>query len=169
MTLSADLKKDRTDHDEGTFESLFVQLKTIGANPNARASGMERLSGATNYFIGNDKRTWRTNVAGYAKVKYEDVYRGIDLVYYDNGEGALEYDFIVAPGADPNRIALSIEGADEVKLDRSGDLVIKAPTGGDTPACPLDLSGNRGKAAGDHGAIQNDQSGTWEAKADFRA
>ena len=151
VDLSADLKKARTDHDEGTFESSFVQLKTIGANPNARASGMERLPGATNYFIGNDKRNWRTNVAGYAKVKYEDVYPGIDLVYYDNGEGALEYDFIVAPGADPNRIALSIEGADEVKLDPSGDLVIKAPTGEIRQHAPLiyqEIEGKRKKIAG---------------------
>ena len=47
------------------------------------------LPGVTNYFIGSDPAKWRTNVAGYAKVKYEGVYPGIDLVYYDNGEGAL--------------------------------------------------------------------------------
>ncbi len=83
----------------------------------------------TNYFIGNDPAKWRTNVAGYAKVKYEGVYPGIDLVYYDNGEGRLEYDFIVAPGADPKQIALSIEDAQSVEVDSSGDLVISAVTG----------------------------------------
>ena len=51
---------------QGTFESSFVLLKMIGANPNARVSGMELLPSVTNYFIGNDKRKWRTNVAGYA-------------------------------------------------------------------------------------------------------
>ena len=72
---------------------------------------------------------WRTNVAGYAKVKYEGVYPGIDLVYYDNGEGRLEYDFIVPPGADPKQIALSIENAQSVEVDPSGDLIITAATG----------------------------------------
>jgi len=83
----------------------------------------------TNYFIGSDPAKWRTNVAGYAKVKYEGVYPGIDLVYYDNGEGRLEYDFIVAPGADPKQIALSIEDAQSVEVDSSGDLIISAATG----------------------------------------
>ena len=111
------------------FESSFVRMKTVGANPNPRAVGIDRLPGVTNYFIGNDPAKWRTNVAGYAKVKYEGVYPGIDLVYYDNGEGRLEYDFIVAPGADPKQIALSIEDAQSVEVDPSGDLVISAVTG----------------------------------------
>ena len=111
------------------FESSFVRMKTVGGNPNARAVGIDRLPGVTNYFIGNDPAKWRTNVAGYAKVKYESVYPGIDLVYYDNGEGRLEYDFIVAPGADPKQIALSIEDAQSVEVDSSGDLVISAATG----------------------------------------
>ena len=111
------------------FESSFVRMKTVGGNPNARAVGIDRLPGVTNYFIGNDPAKWRTNVAGYAKVKYEGVYPGIDLVYYDNGEGRLEYDFIVAPGADPKQIALSIEDAQSVEVDPSGNLVITAATG----------------------------------------
>ena len=111
------------------FESSFVRMKTVGANPNPRVVGLDQLPGVTNYFIGNDPAKWRTNVAGYAKVKYEGVYPGIDLVYYDNGEGRLEYDFIVAPGADPKQIALSIEDAQSVEVDPSGDLVISAVTG----------------------------------------
>ena len=106
-----------------------MRMKTVGANPNPRAVGIDRLPGVTNYFIGDDPAKWKTNVAGYAKVKYEGVYPGIDLVYYDNGEGSLEYDFIVAPGADPSRIALSIEDAQSVEVDLSGDLVISALTG----------------------------------------
>lgn len=111
------------------IESSFVRLKTAGANPNPRITGLERLPGVTNYFIGSDKSKWRTNVAAYAKVKYEEVYQGIDLVYYGNDGGRLEYDFIVKPGADPDQIAVSIEGAENVELDSSGDLVISAATG----------------------------------------
>jgi hypothetical protein len=104
-------------------------MKAMGANPNPRVLGLDRLPGVTNYFIGNDPAKWRTNVAGYAKVKYENVYRGIDLVFYDNGEGRLEYDFLVEPGADPKQIGLSIEDAQSVEVDPSGDLVISAATG----------------------------------------
>ena len=127
--LKPRFKKASYSPETSGFESSFVRMKTVGANPNPRAVGIDRLPGVTNYFIGDDPAKWKTNVAGYAKVKYEGVYPGIDLVYYDNGEGSLEYDFIVAPGADPSRIALSIEDAQSVEVDLSGDLVISALTG----------------------------------------
>jgi hypothetical protein len=135
----------------GSFEYSFIGLKPIGANPNPRVVGMDRLPGVTNYFLGNDKREWRTNVAGYAKVKYEGVYRGIDLLYYGNSDGALEYDFVVAPGADPNQIALSIEGSQDAKLDSSGNLIISAPTGDihqPPPRIYQDIKGKRRTIAG---------------------
>src|SRR5439155_13863369 len=68
-------------------------------------------------------RKWRTNVPTYAKVKYAGVYPGVDLVYYGN-QGQLEYDFIVAPGANPSAIALSLQGAERVNVDAQGDLVV---------------------------------------------
>src|SRR5262245_45165199 len=128
-TPKPQFKKASYTSDIRGFESSFVRMITVGANPNPRVVGLDRLPGVTNYFIGNDSSKWRTNVAGYAKVKYEGVYRGIDLVYYDNGEGRLEYDFIIVPGADPKQIALSIEDAQSVEVDSSGDLVISAATG----------------------------------------
>src|SRR4029077_773659 len=75
-------------------------------------------------FIGNDPAKWRTNVPTYAKVKYEGIYSGIDLVYYGN-QRRLEYDFIVAPGGDPRRIAFDIRGAKRIRQDVQGDLVLK--------------------------------------------
>ena len=98
------------------FESSFVRLKTVGANPNPRIMGLERLPGVTNYLIGDDRTKWRTNVAGYARVKYEEVYPGIDLVYYGTDDGRLEYDFVVRPGADPGQIAVSVITAAELEL-----------------------------------------------------
>jgi hypothetical protein len=77
-----------------------VRMKLIGANPQPPVAGLEELPGKVNYFIGNDPTKWRTNVPTYTKVKYEDVYPGVDLVYYGN-QRQLEYDFVVAPGADP--------------------------------------------------------------------
>jgi hypothetical protein len=71
---------------------------------------------------------WRTNIPTYGKVKYEGIYSGIDLVYYGN-QRQLEYDFIVAPGADPRRIAFDVNGAKRVHKDAHGDLVFKMESG----------------------------------------
>ena len=81
------------------------------------------MPGKTNYFIGSDPSTWRTDVPTYARVRYDDVYDGIDLVYYGNQE-QLEYDFVVAPGADPKQIALGFANAQHVRVDEAGDLVL---------------------------------------------
>jgi hypothetical protein len=59
-----------------------VRLKLVGANPAAKVKGLEELPGKSNYFIGNDPKKWRTNVPNYAKVKYKEIYQGVDLVYY---------------------------------------------------------------------------------------
>ena len=76
-------------------------MKLLGANPDAKVTGLEELPGKSNYFLGNDPKKWRTNVPHFARVRFEDVYPGIDLVYYGTEQGQLEYDFIVHPGADP--------------------------------------------------------------------
>lgn len=89
-----------------------IGMKLVGANPAARVTGEEELQGKTNYFIGNDPSKWRTNVPTYAKVKYEGVYPGVDLVYYGDQQ-QLEYDFVVAPGADPRAIRLKLQGAEQ--------------------------------------------------------
>ena len=81
--------------------------------PQAKVSGLEELPGKSNYFIGNDPKKWRTNVANYAKVKYANVYPGVDLVYYGN-QGILGYDFVVQLGADPRSIELEIMPDEQV-------------------------------------------------------
>src|SRR5438105_1891527 len=80
------------------------------------------LAGTSNYFIGRDPKKWRTNIPNYAKVRFEDVYPGVDLVYYGNQQ-QLEYDFVVAPGADPSAIRLGFSGT-EMKIDRDDDLLL---------------------------------------------
>src|SRR5262249_39076737 len=79
--------------------AAVLRMKLVGADP-AAAAGLDELPGKANYFFGNDPAAWRTNVPTYGRVRYRDVYPGVDLVYYGNG-GQLEYDFVVAPGADP--------------------------------------------------------------------
>ena len=84
-------------------EPAVLRLKLLGANPSAKGMGQEELPGKVNYFRGNDPKQWRTNVPTYQKVRWPKVYPGVDLVYYGN-QGQLEYDFVVAPGADPQAI-----------------------------------------------------------------
>jgi hypothetical protein len=105
-----------------------LRMKLRNANPAAKVTGVDELVGTTNYFIGNDPTKWRTNVPTYAKVKYEEIYSGIDLVYYGN-QRQLEYDFIVAPGADPHRIAFAVRGAKRIRQDGNGELVFKMSDG----------------------------------------
>jgi hypothetical protein len=121
--------------------SSVLRMKLLGANPAARVTGAEELPGKANYFIGNDPKKWHSNVPTYAKVRYQDVYRGVDLVYHGNQGGQLEYDFVVAPGADPGAIALDVAAGlsrqpsrknggvkPPLQITTEGDLVI--PTDG---------------------------------------
>jgi uncharacterized protein (TIGR03437 family) len=98
-----------------------VRLRFVGASAAAAVEGVEKLPSVSNYFIGNDRKKWRTNVPHYAKVRFRNVYPGVDVVYYSN-RGILEYDFIVSPGADPNRIQLSYEGGGKFSIDDSGNV-----------------------------------------------
>ena len=105
-----------------------LQFKLVGAAKNPAVVGEGQQPGKVNYFIGNDPKKWRTNVATYARVRYRNVYPGIDLVYYGNHR-QIEYDFAVAPGADPSRIQFEIKGAKNVGLDGNGDLILNTGTG----------------------------------------
>ncbi len=119
-----------TDNGPGTTDAV-LRMQLLGANTNAQATGAEELPGKANYFLGNNPSKWRTNVPTYAKVRYEGVYPGVDLVYYGTREGKLEYDFVVAPGADPQAIALRFEtpGHNPLKVNPQGDLVVALPSG----------------------------------------
>src|SRR5262249_19858466 len=86
--------------------------------------GVDRLPGIVNYFIGNDPSKWQTRIPTYARVQYENVYPGIGLIYYGNQQ-QLEYDFQVAPGADPGQIRLVFPAAQNLSVDASGDLVVQ--------------------------------------------
>jgi len=100
--------------------SSVIRMRLEGANSSPRVSGASLLPGKSNYFIGNDPSKWRHAIPQFARVEYQAVYPGVDLVYYGN-QGQLEYDFRVAPGADPNQITLSFEGASAHIVSTSGD------------------------------------------------
>ena len=109
-------------------QSTVLRTKLVAANPAAKVTAEQELPGKVNYFIGNDPEKWRSDVATYAIVRYEQVYPGIDLVYYGN-QRQLEYDFVVAPGADPARIRLSLAGGQNMRVDGQGQLVVQTAHG----------------------------------------
>ncbi len=115
---------------------VALYMEIVGAKPAGRAAGVNPLEGKLNYFIGNDPSQWHTNIATFGRVEYQDVYPGIDLVYYGNN-GALEYDFIVSPGADPNVITLNFAGADGVEIDPQGNMMLHTAAGDVVQQKPL--------------------------------
>ena len=102
-----------------------LRTRLSGANPSARIAGEVPQDSQSNYFLGNDPAQWHTSVPNFARVRYNGVYPGIDLIYYGK-DGNLEYDWIVSPGADPSRIRVVFDGADRLRIDKQGDLVIRA-------------------------------------------
>jgi hypothetical protein len=105
-----------------------IRMRLDGANPEPEISGAERLPTRVNYFTGSDPKNWHTDVPAYAGVKYAGIYPGVDLVFYGN-QGRLEYDFVVAPGADPKAIQLRIDGARKMRVNPRGDLVLSLAEG----------------------------------------
>lgn len=105
-------------------EPRTLKVDLVGSNCFARVVGLDPLPGVSNYFLGNDPAKWVTGVVGYSRVRVVDVYPGIDLVFHSR-QGRLEYDFVVAPGADPNRIRLAVSGDTRLDIDARGDLLLQ--------------------------------------------
>src|SRR4029079_3873134 len=105
-----------------------LTMSLVGGNAGARPTARRALAGVSNYLSGNDRRSWSTGVRGYGEIQFGGVYRGVDIVYYGNQQ-RLEFDFVVAPGASADAIALAFGGATGVRLDDHGDLV-SATSGG---------------------------------------
>lgn len=138
-----------------------VRIKLVGANQDPELTGVSELPGRANYFIGNDPKKWLTNISTYKKVKYEDIYSGIDLIYYGNQE-KLEYDLVVAPNTDPRKITLKFEGAKKLKLDKDGNLVLHTSRGKiiqQKPVIYQEVSGLKKEINGDYILKSNNEVG----------
>lgn len=114
--------------DSGVTDQSLLHLRLLGANKNASATGLAPKPGFSNYFLGNDPAKWLTHVPHFGGVEIAGTYPGIDLVFYGNPQ-QLEYDFHVAPGADPKQIRLDTGGAASAVLDSEGNLILGTPTG----------------------------------------
>jgi beta-propeller repeat-containing protein/HYDIN/CFA65/VesB family protein len=115
-----------------------LHMKLVGSNAAARVEGEDELAARSNDFVGKNPAGWRKDIPNYARVKYQDVYPGIDLIYYGNQQ-QLEYDFVVAPGANPNIITLDVGAVlgpsktahrdAPLRIDARGDLVLGTRAG----------------------------------------
>ncbi len=115
------LQKQFQDTEPKTLTSSVLKIQFVGAQVNPLITGIDEQPSKSNYFIGNQPEKWLTNIPHYAKVSYQDLYSGIDALFYGNAR-QLEYDILVAPGQDPQHVRLHIEGAKELSIDESGHL-----------------------------------------------
>ena len=107
-------------------EQLRIQF--VGADAKAVSSGLDALPGKVNYFVGSDPKGWLRDIPTCGRVRYKDVYQGIDVVWHGN-QGRLEYDLELQPGADANRIAMRFGGARKLALDPNGYLRVEMASG----------------------------------------
>jgi hypothetical protein len=96
--------------------------------PHARLEALDELPGKTNYYLGAGPSTWHTNVPNYARACYRSVFPGVDLLIYGKSR-QVEYDWVVAPGANPASIWFSFSGASRIRVDEAGDVVLDTPAG----------------------------------------
>ena len=138
-------------------KTSVLRMHLDGANPAPEIAGTKLLPGKVNYFIGDDPHKWRTDIPSYEAVRYQDIYPGVDLLFYGR-EQHLEYDFIVAPGADAKAIALSIDGARKLEVNSRGDIVMSVGNGKVAlrkPSIYQDVNGERREIAGNY-LVAND-------------
>lgn len=105
-----------------------LRIRPAGANPSAPPVARGRLAGRANYLLGADPARWRSGLPTFSEVVIPGIYPGVDWVCH--GAGArFEYDFVIAPGADPSCLAVEFDGATSLALDGRGDLVVTTRTG----------------------------------------
>ena len=109
------------------FPGGTVRATFVGANP-AQSEGLEPFPGVANYFLPGRPPGRPVSVATYGRVRFGGIYPGVDLVCYGK-QNRLEFDFVVAPGADPGRIRVRYDGAEAIELDSGGDLLLQTPAG----------------------------------------
>jgi hypothetical protein len=113
----------KTDAISGKVSSCAVRMQFVNADAQARICGDAEQPGKINYLIGNDPAQWRTGVATFAQVRVEQLYPGIGLIYYGN-QRQLEYDFTIAPHANPKQIAIQFTGVDKISVSPRGELIL---------------------------------------------
>lgn len=143
-----------------------LRMRLVGASNTSQIVGLEEESGRSNYFVGNDQAHWIPDVPRYRRIRYREVYAGIDVVYYGHGR-QLEYDLIVAPYADSRSITLEFEQVKRLSIDQAGELVLTL-NGGELhqrrPMIWQDIDGTRQDVVGGY-VMRNDSQVGFEVGA----
>ena len=103
-------------------KASVLRMNLVGADANAQLAGEQELQGKVNYMIGNDRSKWRTGIPTFRKVHYDDVWPGVDLIWYGT-QTELEYDFVVKPGSEVSTVRIAFENAEKIRLDEEGNLI----------------------------------------------
>jgi hypothetical protein len=130
------IRRQMARESETSSSVAALRMHLVNGNLAAQVEGRGLLPSKTNYFIGNDPRKWHAGVKEFATVAYSEVYPGVDLVYHGQ-EKQLEFDFVIAPNANSSAIALRFAGAREMKLDKSGNLLLHSAAGDITVHKPV--------------------------------
>jgi uncharacterized repeat protein (TIGR01451 family) len=101
-----------------------LRMRLDGSRPPSQIAAEGKLPGSSSHFAGADPSRWAADIPGFERVRFSGVYPGVDAVYYGN-DRSLEYDFVVAPNADPGAIGIALDGADEVVLGHDGALRLR--------------------------------------------
>jgi hypothetical protein len=128
LTSDAAVLAFRRSHPDSTNPDAVLSMELVDSNRHTEIMGSDSLPGKSNYLIGKDPAQWHQNIPQFARVRYAEVYPGIDLLYYGN-QGRLEYDFEVAPGADPSLVQLRFRTPEPLAIAPNGDLLIKIAGG----------------------------------------
>ena len=130
--------------------SADVRMSVVQKRAGGKLTAAQPLPGHSAYFRGADPSRWLTNVPNFAQVRADSVYPGIDLAYYGN-QARLEYDFVVAAGADPRQILLHFDGVQSLRTDEQGNLLLGTAAGTllqHKPVLYQSIAGNRQPVAG---------------------
>ncbi|MCK4856958.1 MAG: SBBP repeat-containing protein [candidate division Zixibacteria bacterium] len=109
-------------------KQLFIKSTIVNANPEVRIVGENQLAHRRSYFTGNDPNEWYAGLPTYGAILHKDIYPGIDLRYYGN-EGEIEFDFLVAAGADPSAIEIRYQGVESLAVNKTGELLVETAWG----------------------------------------
>jgi hypothetical protein len=109
-------------------QTAYFRFRFEGASPEVRIEAHDQATARSHYLAGQSPGKWKTDIPVFTKIVYRNLYPGIDLCLYGN-EGKLEYDFVVSPGANPDRIRIKALGGDKSDIDSQGNLFITTTDG----------------------------------------
>jgi len=136
-----------------------VTLSFIGANARAKISSSDKMSGHVNYFVGNDKSKWQSNIPTYGTVTYKDVYKNIDIKFYGNNKN-IEHDVIVRPGGDFSNVKFAYSGIKGLSVRDDGNLEVTLNHGTiieEKPVIYQEIKGERVLVEGSYKILKSDE------------